>query len=367
MIPSFFIQTALAFILAKTISTNWKTFLQNDSKEEPDLQTENTLSQDPQNKIEESHHFSQNSLDGFFKLQKGILEGNVTLTSYSISEILKKTYCSSSDLIHDFTIYVEIYIKDAQKKEFIKQRLEKDYVKKCIRFSLGESVREQVVDAQNSLKHNNDLELRDYAITIENIYNRHLGAHIRINNYTTLLGKVGCIYEELSNYNKSLKLTDDIYGYDHVLIYKIAEYIIEHKNYYFCRGLSKERLAKDITDNIIKYLDANHKLISDNFTIESDYLYNKELLCNYYLQGEIDTYYNLLNICGKLYNEIYQYNIRKGISQKGTYDHKIPQEIALWILTKTNFTFLGDITQIQLAADITNNIFSFLENLGNEK
>lgn len=371
----FFLQLALAFALRKSFLNKWKMFQQDVKYEKSELQTDvtskksmaeimnekkKTEQKEPEKQAEENSdvRFSKNKLLGFDALRHAIVSGELPSVNMTAISILSRSYRSSEDLIREFIIYVN-HIENSQEKEIIEKRLQNENLKDCIRYAMeGRLDRRQVADARESLKNK---DVRDFGGEIQNIFNENLD---NIKNYTDLLGKAGCIYNAVFEHNKSLSLVEDIYKFDHVAVYKIAEYIIDckyandYRHFYFCRGLSKERLAKDITENILDYLDKMNKYISDDFALEGDYSSVKEFLCCHYLGGEIDTYYKFLNVCGKLHEELYRYRIRKGISKREEYDNRISMEMAEWILSNTDYSFLSDITQTQLAADITNNNLS---------
>ena len=74
-------------------------------------------------------------------------------------------------------------------------------------------------------------------------------------NYIELLGRGGRIYSDISEFNQSLGI-GEFYEYDHYLTYCIAGWFIDNITLSCIANVSQDKLAKDITDQILSYLKA---------------------------------------------------------------------------------------------------------------
>lgn len=93
----------------------------------------------------------------------------------------------------------------------------------------------------------------DYSRRINTIYYKH--TYDVPNDYIEVLGRGGRIYSDVSELNQSLGI-GEYNVYDHYLAYCIAGWLIDNTNLACLYNVSQEKLAKDITDQILSYLKA---------------------------------------------------------------------------------------------------------------
>lgn len=141
--------------------------------------------------------------------------------------------------------------------------------------------------------------------TKEIIYNGEIrekhGTDSRIKNYRSLLGMAGRTYCKLISLYKKEGIFEEQGCLSNELVYDIAGSIMQYTKFYFCRGLSTSRLAKDIMDSMIDYLH-NALMLKDAGMSDQDYV---NALCNRYIGNrEIHTYYYFLDMCIKICQSI---------------------------------------------------------------
>jgi len=73
-------------------------------------------------------------------------------------------------------------------------------------------------------------------------------------NYTYLLNTCGKYYDEMMHYNVKMGKWRDLNLYDHKMIFFLAGWLKENRNYDCLNGISKEKLSHDITNYILSYI-----------------------------------------------------------------------------------------------------------------
>ena len=137
------------------------------------------------------------------------------------------------------------------------------------------------------LDSNNRKEVKDYE---DKVQSKH-GSLPKIRNYKSLLGMAGRTYSKLRDVYKEEGLFEEQGNLSNELVYEIAGTILEYTDFYFCRGLSTPRLAKDIMDSMIDYL---HNGLMVRETGQNDESYVNGLFNRYVGNREIKCYYYFL-------------------------------------------------------------------------
>lgn len=123
-----------------------------------------------------------------------------------------------------------------------------------------------------------------------------------IKNYQCLLGAAGIVYDDLVDVLNRYQLMDTRGHLNFDLLYVIAEISLNSSQFYFTKGLTPNRLAKDITDSIIHYL---HNDIEPDERIKVDHggspeKYVAGVIERYLLNREIKSYYYFLKMACKV-------------------------------------------------------------------
>lgn len=171
------------------------------------------------------------------------------------------------------------------------------------------------------------------------IYKKH-ETPPQIKNYKSLLGMAGRTYSKLISLYKAEGIFEEQGCLSNELVYDIAGSIMQYTEFYFCRGISTSRLAKDIMDSMIDYLH-NDLMVRDAGMSESDYV---DALFNRYIGNrEIHSYYYFLKMCIKICHSI-------SVKQPG-YDTKMEnlciseamKQLIIANIKRYDFPFLHDI------------------------
>ena len=171
-----------------------------------------------------------------------------------------------------------------------------------------------------------------------------------LKNYNCLLGIAGEVYDNLVKVLYDYKLFDTRGRLNHELLYEMADYILANTDFYYCKGLTTERLAKDITDSIIHY-------IHNNVEIKRDYiakygnnpeLYVEKLIERYLMNREIESYYYFLKMACKVL-EALNY---KNCLQRDSPEDERRIRIAMEKLSKLDLPILGNYEDSVIKQDI---------------
>lgn len=171
-----------------------------------------------------------------------------------------------------------------------------------------------------------------------------------LKNYNCLLGAAGDVYDNLVKVLYDYKLFDSRERLNHELLYEMAEYILVNTNFYYCKGLTTERLAKDITDSIIHYIH-NCVEIKPDFTAKygnNPDFYVEKLIERYFMSREIESYYYFLKMACKVLEALNYKNSSQQISPKD--EERI--KIALKKLSKLDLPILGNYEVSEIRKDI---------------
>lgn len=123
----------------------------------------------------------------------------------------------------------------------------------------------------------------------------------QIRNYQSLLGMAGRTYSKLKSLYKEEGIFEEQGCLSNELVFDIAGSIIQYTEFYFCRGLSTSRLAKDIMDSMIDYL---HNGLMDREEYMSDEQFVDALFSRYIGNREIHSYNYFLKMCIKICQSI---------------------------------------------------------------
>lgn len=148
------------------------------------------------------------------------------------------------------------------------------------------------------LDSNNRKEVKDYE---DKVQSKHDLSRSHIRNYKSLLGMAGRTYSKLHDVYKEEGLFEEQGNLSNELVYEIAGTILEYTDFYFCRGLSTPRLAKDIMDSMIDYL---HNGLMVRETGQNDKSYVNGLFNRYVGNREIKCYYYFLKMCVKVFHSV---------------------------------------------------------------
>lgn len=171
-----------------------------------------------------------------------------------------------------------------------------------------------------------------------------------IKNYKCLLGAAGIVYDKLVKVLLNYNLFDTRGRLSYELLYETANYILKMTNFYFCKGLTTERLAKDITDSIIHYI---HNDVSINKEFCEKYRnqpqkYVDKLIERYLMNREIENYYYFLKMACKVLEALHYTEIQNEDNK----DHKERIKIAMEKLPKLNLSILENYDEREILRDI---------------
>lgn len=168
----------------------------------------------------------------------------------------------------------------------------------------------------------------------------------QIRNYDSLLGMAGRTYTKLKTLLATEKIFDEQGNLSNELVYDIAGSILEYTDFYFCRGLSTSRLAKDIMDSMIDYL---HNSLMEREKGMTDNNYVDALFNRYLSNREIHSYNYFLKMGGKICHSI------SSEYDKKSEDLCIPDTIRELIIENINrydFPFLRNVEPQRVYEDI---------------
>lgn len=165
-----------------------------------------------------------------------------------------------------------------------------------------------------------------------------------IKNYYCLLGKAGDVYRDMVKVLRDYELFDAYSRLSHELLYEIAEHILKTTQFYFCKGLTTDRLAKDITDSIIHFIHNDvgiDREVAWKYADNPDKLVEK-LIERYLLNRDIESYYYFLKMACKVLNALKYKEVKE--------DERI--RIAKEKLGKIDLPILGNYTKEEILNDI---------------
>lgn len=190
-----------------------------------------------------------NSVKGFTQIINGMSEGSMADFMDGIYH-LSKVYSSASSLINDFCEFVDAGNCDPEIKVSLKKSIKG--VEGILKNEIEHKGYQLLKEAENHLK-NYGYTGESYSRRINTIYYKH--TYDMPNDYIEILGRGGRIYSDISDFNQSLGI-GEYHVYDHYLTYCIAGWLIDNTNQACLANVSQEKLAKDITDQILSYLKA---------------------------------------------------------------------------------------------------------------
>lgn len=175
-------------------------------------------------------------------------------TSLNIHEFLYADLTDSlnadntKDLVHllDHSSFLEQYIRNIPGKalsnqlEALLQRRSQELVSDAKKY-VGGYCFENVLEK--------DIPYDKAVAEIKNNYFRYICP-----NYTYLLNTCGKYYDEMMHYNVKKGRWNSLSLYDHKMVYMLAGWLKDNRDYDCLTGISKERLAHEITDHIITYI-----------------------------------------------------------------------------------------------------------------
>lgn len=172
----------------------------------------------------------------------------------------------------------------------------------------------------------------------------------KLRNYNCLLGTAGDVYDNLVKVLYDYKLYDSRGRLNHELLYEMAEFILVNTDFYYCKGLTTERLAKDITDSIIHYIHNNVDIKQEFYEKYGNYpeLYVEKLIERYLMNREIESYYYFLKMACKVLEALHY----KTTSQHGSPEDDDRIRIAMKKLSTLDLPVLGNLTESEIRKDI---------------
>lgn len=192
----------------------------------------------------------KNTKDGFNKMIKGM--GNSSAADFfeGLTQV-SAGYASVTGFIDDFYEYVDsLHITSEVKIEIKNSVKDMSSLLKC---EIEKKSIELLREFENSLRERG-LANTEYISKINAIYQAHTDD--MYDDYDIVLGRGGRIYADICDLNKKYGLKEDD-EYDHFLVYCISGWILDHVRTLNCLlGVSQEKLAHDITENILNYLRA---------------------------------------------------------------------------------------------------------------
>lgn len=320
----------------------------------------------------------QNAVYGFKKLIEGIEDRNLASIAEGLNN-LRKVYSSIDDLFDDFSNFVDNSRNDIDSKRIIKEAgselrnvLKDELYSKSIdilKEACPDKNKEQIIDdifKETTVVCNdislelfkNKMNLDEYYSHIQLIYRNNFD--LPHESYQDYLNTAGVVYNEICKYNSLLGIKDNYFEFDHYLIYCISGWILNNTSFKTLSRVEQARLATDITNNILQFLNEDF-LISDHFFSTSTYDENIELLYNHYFYNMLQAEDDLYSQTGKLYRDMYHYNQLMGLYSEPTkFDYTMIYLIAGWVLRHRNYAFLKNVNQVKLASDMTNYILKYI-------
>lgn len=304
---------------------------------------------------------AKHTVTGFEKMRDGILEESPSKFFDGLTH-LHRAYKSATDLLEDFSNYLNDSIPDVNTRNVVKEGINE--FKSFVVDEIEHNCVALIAEVEYYLKRSN-ISYDNYKTEIEHIYRQHLCCK-PINDYKYLLGQAGKVYDDIVHYNMRFGINGNNTEFDHFLVYCIAGWIKDNMQSFLVINKSQKELAGDITDNIINYLNTrkDETIFSDRFTNNpDDYDDNILLIYKYYFTNDIFSYDALLSRAGKVYDDLCRYNFRMGKwLDRNKFDHVVVYYMAGWIKSNTNYPFVQDKEQARIAADITNQIMNYVRN-----
>ena len=190
-----------------------------------------------------------NSVKGFTQIINGMSQRSVADFMDGIYQ-LSKVYNSTNSLISDFNIFVDSGDCAPEVKFSLKKSIKG--VEGILKNEIEHKTYQLLKDVENHLQEYGYTE-DSYSRRINTIYYKH--TYDMPNDYIEVLGRGGRIYSDISELNRSIGI-GEYNVYDHYLAYCIAGWLIDNTNIACQYNVSQEKLAKDITDQILSYLKA---------------------------------------------------------------------------------------------------------------
>lgn len=186
--------------------------------------------------------------DAFSKIVIGILENKSSELFDGIYN-LYSVYSNADDFVADFNNYIQDLNLNNEDKITISVTVKEvtqvllDHIEGTAYNSLRQ------FEAKLRISH---LTEDGYKKITEDIYKEH--TKDIWDNYSIVLGRAGRIYADMSEFNRTHKLLDDN-TFDHYFVFCMAGWFLNHYSNFNClKDKNQERLAHDITDNILSYL-----------------------------------------------------------------------------------------------------------------
>ena len=253
-------------------------------------------------------------------------------------------YCKSEDLDIDFAIFENMknYI------EFIflkpdRATLTERYARYPLFEPLKNSDRDKIIDPERiTAKFKKIIDAND-AI-------KKYGLSFYPYCYYDLLNDSGDVYKELEYLNEEMTFITNKKQFNNLIFNEIAETIIANTDFYFCKGLTAQVLAKDMNAHLIHYLHHNQPEIEKG----QDVGYLANILFNNYFKGrKIRNYYYFLILCARFVgalktnwqgDKIFM-NIDKQDVEGFNFEAK---KVLFRTIKKSNYPYLEDLTDDEI-------------------
>ena len=191
----------------------------------------------------------ENSIKGFSQIINGMSKGSIADFMDGVYK-LSKVYSTTNSLISDFNDFVDSGNCAPEVKISLKKSIKG--IEGILKNEIEHKTYQLLKDVENHLA-NYGYTGESYSERINTIYYKH--TYDLTDNYIELLGRGGRIYSDISEFNQSLGI-GEFYEYDHYLTYCIAGWFIDNITLSCIANVSQDKLAKDITDQILSYLKA---------------------------------------------------------------------------------------------------------------
>jgi len=190
------------------------------------------------------------SVQGFSQMARGIQERNASCFFDGLYKLFT-VYHSGMDFVNDFNSYINNLDIPMDEKAWIKSNVKE--MSQVLVDKIEGKAYVMLYEFEEKLK-KQSLSKDQYNSIIDGIYYRH--TYDMSDDYFVVLGRAGRIYADICQYNQEHHLVPENM-YDHALVFCIAGWLLNNMSKLDCLlGVSQERLAHDITENIFAYLRA---------------------------------------------------------------------------------------------------------------
>lgn len=195
-------------------------------------------------------NMSKRVVEGYSKVANGLANGNFTDFTDGLYQLARSGMTATS-ILHDFDTFVDGMDAPYDVKSTLKKTM------RSLEYQVLDTVEHktyQLLNEVETLLRSHGYSNEEYTEELQSIYYRH--TYDLPDIYGELLGRGGRIYADICDLNLRCGLRNDEY-YDHYLAYCIGGWFLDNKSSLSClRGKTQKKVAGDITDQIISFLNA---------------------------------------------------------------------------------------------------------------